>query len=57
MSQAGMKAMAEGVQNPIPVGRFGDVSEVAKTLVFFASDEASYIVGSVLVIDGGMSNL
>ena len=52
-----MKAMAEGVQNPIPVGRFGDVSEVVKTLVFFASDEASYIVGSVLVIDGGMSNL
>ena len=52
-----MKAMAEGVQNQIPVGRFGDVSEVAKTLVFFASDEASYIVGSVLVIDGGMSNL
>jgi NAD(P)-dependent dehydrogenase (short-subunit alcohol dehydrogenase family) len=57
MSEADMKAMAEGVQNQIPVGRFGDVSEVAKTVVFFASDEASYIVGSELVIDGGMSNL
>ncbi|WP_310300409.1 SDR family oxidoreductase [Rhizobium sp. BE258] len=34
-----------------------NVSEVAKTVVFFASDEASYIVGSELVIDGGMSNL
>jgi NAD(P)-dependent dehydrogenase (short-subunit alcohol dehydrogenase family) len=30
--------------------------DVAKTVVFFASDEASYIVGSELVIDGGMSN-
>ncbi|ARQ13761.1 short-chain dehydrogenase/reductase SDR family protein (plasmid) [Rhizobium etli] len=57
MSEADMKAMAEGVQNQIPVGRFGDVSEVAKTVVFFASDEASFIVGSELVIDGGMSNL
>ncbi|MBB3595222.1 NAD(P)-dependent dehydrogenase (short-subunit alcohol dehydrogenase family) [Rhizobium sp. BK529] len=45
------------VQKQIPVGRFGDVSEVAKTVVFFASDEAAYIVGSELVIDGGMSNL
>jgi len=33
------------------------VSEVAKTVVFFASDEAAYIVGSELVIDGGMSDL
>lgn len=57
MSQADMKAMAEGVQNQILVGRFGDVSEVAKTVVFFASVEASYIVGSVLVVDGWMSNL
>jgi NAD(P)-dependent dehydrogenase (short-subunit alcohol dehydrogenase family) len=52
-----MKAMAEGVQNQTLIGRFGDVSEVAKTVVFFASVEASYIVGSVLVVDGGMSNL
>jgi NAD(P)-dependent dehydrogenase (short-subunit alcohol dehydrogenase family) len=57
MSEAEMKTMAEGVQKQIPVGLFGDVSEVAKTVVFFASDEASYIVGSELVIDGGMSNL
>ncbi|MDR9773412.1 SDR family oxidoreductase [Rhizobium hidalgonense] len=57
MSEADMRAMAEGVQKQIPVGRFGDALEVAKTVVFFASDEAAYIVGSELVIDGGMSNL
>ncbi|AYG57845.1 SDR family oxidoreductase [Rhizobium jaguaris] len=56
-SEADAKAMAAGIQAQIPVGRFGDPSEVAKTIVFLASDEAAYIVGSELVIDGGMSNL
>jgi NAD(P)-dependent dehydrogenase (short-subunit alcohol dehydrogenase family) len=56
-SQADSKAMAAAIQAQIPVGRFGDPSEVAKTIVFLASDEAAYIVGSELVIDGGMSNL
>jgi NAD(P)-dependent dehydrogenase (short-subunit alcohol dehydrogenase family) len=49
--------MAEQIQAQIPVGRFGNPSEVAKTIVFLASDEAAYIVGSELIIDGGMSNL
>jgi NAD(P)-dependent dehydrogenase (short-subunit alcohol dehydrogenase family) len=57
MSDADSKAMAAQIQSQIPVGRFGDASEVAKTIVFLASDEAAYIVGSELVIDGGMSNL
>jgi len=57
MSEADSKAMASQVQSQIPVGRFGDASEVAKTVIFLASDEASYIVGSELIIDGGMSNL
>ncbi|MBB3455432.1 NAD(P)-dependent dehydrogenase (short-subunit alcohol dehydrogenase family) [Rhizobium sp. BK313] len=56
-SEADSKAMAAAIQAQIPVGRFGDSSEVAKTIVFLASDEAAYIVGSELVIDGGMSNL
>lgn len=57
MSEADMKAMATQIQGQIPAGRFGDASEVAKTIIFLASDEASYIVGSELIIDGGMSNL
>ncbi|MBX5196964.1 SDR family oxidoreductase [Rhizobium sp. NZLR10] len=56
-SEAQSKAMAAEIQSQIPVGRFGNPSEVAKTIVFLASDEAAYIVGSELVIDGGMSNL
>ena len=51
------KDLTAGIVSQIPVGRFGKPSEVAKTVVFFASDEAAYIVGSEIVIDGGMSNL
>jgi len=54
---ADAKAMTAQIQSQIPVGRFGTASEVAKTIVFLASDEAAYIVGSELIIDGGMSNL
>ena len=41
----------------IPVRRLGNPREVAEAVVFFASDEATFIIGSELVIDGGMSNL
>lgn len=39
----------------IPLGRFGDGGEVAKAALFLASDDASYIVGQSLVVDGGLS--
>jgi NAD(P)-dependent dehydrogenase (short-subunit alcohol dehydrogenase family) len=57
LPEADMKAMADTIQGQIPVGRFGNPSEIAKAVVFLASDEAAYTVGSELVIDGGMSNL
>lgn len=54
----GMKdADLAGLEGQIPLGRFGRASEIAKAVVFFASDEAAYAVGSELVIDGGMSTL
>jgi NAD(P)-dependent dehydrogenase (short-subunit alcohol dehydrogenase family) len=54
MSAADTDAMAAA---KIPVGRFGNPSKIAKAVVFLASDESTYTVGSELVIDGGMSNL
>ena len=37
----------------IPVGRFGRPQEVAKTVLFLASDDSSYITGVELFVDGG----
>jgi 3-oxoacyl-[acyl-carrier protein] reductase len=38
----------------IPLGRFGSVDEVAGAVRFLASDDAAYITGHVIQVDGGM---
>lgn len=47
----------KSLEAQIPAGRLGKPSEVAKAVVFLASDESAFTIGSELVIDGGMSNL
>jgi len=47
--------VAERRRATIPMGRFGTGDEVARAVLFLASDEAAYIVGQHLVIDGGLS--
>jgi 3-oxoacyl-[acyl-carrier protein] reductase len=54
MSDAIPEAMKETLINQIPMKRIGEVDEVAKVVAFFASDDASYITGQVLCVDGGM---
>ena len=39
----------------IPVGRFGEVREVANAALFLASDESSYVTASAFMVDGGLS--
>ena len=39
----------------IPIGRFGNPSEVAETVLFLASDSASYITGQLIIVDGGFT--
>jgi NAD(P)-dependent dehydrogenase (short-subunit alcohol dehydrogenase family) len=48
-------ASAKAYAQRIPLGRFGAADEVAKTVRFLASSAASYITGSELVVDGGLS--
>lgn len=40
----------------IPLKRFGEPLDVAKTVVFLASDSAKYITGQVHIVDGGLIN-
>ena len=52
-----LKAIAASIQEQVPAGRFGNPSEIAHAIVFLASDESAFTVGTELLIDGGMSNL
>ena len=45
----------EKIRAQIPMGGFGDPQDVAAAAAFFASEEAGYITGQVLMVDGGMA--
>ncbi len=45
----------EAAKEMIPLRRFGSTEDVAKAVAFLASDEAGYITGQVLCVDGGMA--
>ncbi len=47
--------MKHAVEEEIPLGRFGQPEEIAAVVAFACSDEGSYITGTTLVADGGMS--
>ena len=47
-------ALKEEITSRTPLGRFGTTEEVANAVAFLASDEAAYITGQVLAVDGGL---
>lgn len=45
------------IENLVPIKRLADPIEIANAFIYLASDEAKFIVGSELLIDGGVANL
>jgi NAD(P)-dependent dehydrogenase (short-subunit alcohol dehydrogenase family) len=57
MDAATLDATAAHIQAQVPLGRFGQPEEVAATVLHLASPESAFIVGTEIVVDGGMSQL
>lgn len=49
--------MKREMQNNVPLGRLGEPDEIAKVVSFLASDEASYVSGAEVYVDGGVAQI
>ena len=47
----------KAISKTVPFGRFGTADEIAKAVLFLASDESSYITGTELFVDGGFAQI
>ena len=54
MTQALNESQQQAILSQIPLGRMGEAEDIANAVAFLASEEASYITGTVLHVNGGM---
>ena len=55
-SETGQQRL-KNISSNVPLGRFGTPDEIAKAVVFLASDDSSYITGIELFVDGGIAQV
>jgi len=52
-----MEAVKKHFADQMPIGRIGQPADIGKTAVFLASDDAAFMLGAELLVDGGMTYL
>ena len=57
MPAEALQAMSNQLIQQIPMSRFGQADEVAKVVLFLASDDSSFMLGEEIVVDGGWSSI
>jgi NAD(P)-dependent dehydrogenase (short-subunit alcohol dehydrogenase family) len=57
MDAATLEATAVHIQAQVPLGRFGTAEELATTILHLSAQESAFIVGTEIIVDGGMSQL
>jgi 3-oxoacyl-[acyl-carrier protein] reductase len=55
MTEAVVNAAGKEIKKKIPARRLGQPADIANAVLFFASDEASYVTGQVIRVDGGLT--
>jgi len=49
--------LRKAISSTVPLDRFGTPDEIAKAVVFLASDDSSYVTGAELFVDGGVAQV
>jgi NAD(P)-dependent dehydrogenase (short-subunit alcohol dehydrogenase family) len=57
MDEDSLDETLRNIKTQVPMKRFGRPEEIAKTVLFLASDDSSFLLGTEIVADGGMSQL